>query len=521
MASSSSTTGSLRQLPSLSIPPSDIIPAKPAAVPGEVDYLTDLTDWEQRNATLQAHWNACMSGAQKTPSIHKDVFVLLLSWAPACDDMSVAGEVKSVGDLFEDMYHYKVSRFLIDSSKKAKPQAQVNKAVADFVEGFDGPDSLFIIYYAGHGDRGKAHGELKLSARRRRRNQQESEWDHIVWNRTEHILKDTQSDVLVIFDCCYANDLGRGGPLNPRSFEYLAASSEPVTRSPGPTSFTSALIWALKKLATPDPQLPVPPSQTVPIFTTSKLAAMICNAPQFPPGQKPSLNDRGTETYQRIVLSPLPELCMRDNTSSSAKVEDNPGGTWPTDPTDCLTLELSFREMQDEATIKKLADHFTKFMKFDNTSLCRVRWEGISPFRPADQLRKAVHLVMKRKRGASNLSHSESKTDRLSPRISLEAPNGMVTPLSLTDTILRSPIESAPPTPTENMPLLPQHPQRSQSVDCRKKGFISRSVSFVRRIIYAETYTADQGRVAQGKGFASFWSGILGFLRRGLSLRSR
>lgn len=58
--------------------------------------------------------------------------------------------------------------------------------------------------------------------RRRRQNKSEGyheskEWDYIIWNHVESNLKTTRADVFLIFDCCYANDLGRGAIFNSRS----------------------------------------------------------------------------------------------------------------------------------------------------------------------------------------------------------------------------------------------------------------------------------------------------------------
>ena len=65
--------------------------------------------------------------------------------------------------MFKNLYHYNVSNFLIDSRKTTSPQVQVNFEVAKFVHDNDQQDSLFIVYYAGHGSPGKSPGELKMS----------------------------------------------------------------------------------------------------------------------------------------------------------------------------------------------------------------------------------------------------------------------------------------------------------------------------------------------------------------------
>jgi hypothetical protein len=57
-----------------------------------------------------------------------------------------------------------VESVLIDSRQNVLPQAQANHAVADFVVKNDADDTLFIVYYAGHGSPGKARGDLNMSA---------------------------------------------------------------------------------------------------------------------------------------------------------------------------------------------------------------------------------------------------------------------------------------------------------------------------------------------------------------------
>jgi len=56
-----------------------------------------------------------------------------------------------------------VEIFLVDSRKTTLPQAQANLAVASFVAKNDGEDTLFIVYYAGHGSPGQSRGDLKIS----------------------------------------------------------------------------------------------------------------------------------------------------------------------------------------------------------------------------------------------------------------------------------------------------------------------------------------------------------------------
>jgi len=71
--------------------------------------------------------------------------------------------VKLLAAVFEDIYHYNVTNVVIDGGISKLPQIQMNMAVAQFVDANDKDDTLFIVYYAGHGSPGKNIGDLRLS----------------------------------------------------------------------------------------------------------------------------------------------------------------------------------------------------------------------------------------------------------------------------------------------------------------------------------------------------------------------
>lgn len=61
------------------------------------------------------------------------------------------------------------------------------------------------------------------------------------------VLKESDIDILLVLDCCYAAQSGRG--RNRTGFEVLAAAAMGVkTREPGPTSFTSVFVEEAKKV---------------------------------------------------------------------------------------------------------------------------------------------------------------------------------------------------------------------------------------------------------------------------------
>jgi len=211
-----------------------------------------------------------------------------------------------------------------------------------------------------------------------------------------------------------------------RSFEYLAASTTNYTRSPGNESFTSALIWALERLAQ-KPSRAGP--QATPMFTTSKLAKMICDAPGFPSDQKPSLTTRDVDAWQHIILAPLP----REGLSASVPTpsaengeedEEEDEGDKPVPQS--LSLTFHFKQKQDEADLKKLADHLKKFMKLDNASLHKVHWGGLwGGWRPhpGHRFREIVGRVMAHAHSPvsrlkdSTFPSSSGQSDRLYPQV--------------------------------------------------------------------------------------------------------
>lgn len=69
-----------------------------------------------------------------------------------------------------------------------------------------------------------------------------------MWNNAEQCLRETQSDILVVFDCCDAGAL-HGRYRGQYPFEFLGACEKGEEAPwPGDRSFTSAMIWALREL---------------------------------------------------------------------------------------------------------------------------------------------------------------------------------------------------------------------------------------------------------------------------------
>lgn len=103
----------------------------------------------------------------------------------------------------------------------------------------------------------------------------------IEWSLVEGVLSKTKADVLEIFDCCHAGLLCAPAEQTrslTRSFEILTACAHNQrTPTPGPHSFTTALVWALKELARSEG------------FFTNQLNAKIREYPDFSRNQQPQL----------------------------------------------------------------------------------------------------------------------------------------------------------------------------------------------------------------------------------------
>ncbi|KAK5733770.1 hypothetical protein LTR17_009474 [Elasticomyces elasticus] len=229
---------------------------------------------------------------------HAKTAVLLLSWAPEVDDLGVQSEMRELKSVFEDVYGFNVHEKTLNLQTKAQHQA--SQILADFVHAEDAEQGLLIIYYAGHGYPSEASesGELNMIGSRAppstiEHARQEFQKDpSIMWSTVSQPIGNADADVLLIFDCCHAGQLARPFSRNPQStYEFLGACSENnITPRPGPTSFTTALTWALRQLGKEDRA-----------FNTAELQCKLCRHQAFPKKQIPVLQP--LRPGEHIVIS--------------------------------------------------------------------------------------------------------------------------------------------------------------------------------------------------------------------------
>ncbi|KAL8724919.1 MAG: hypothetical protein Q9181_006619 [Wetmoreana brouardii] len=117
----------------------------------------------QDDSEYQLLWTNIMNkGNYKHSENYKSVKVLLLRWADDCDDMTSKHEVDLLKDVLGQEFHYQTEVKCLKNNNQGRLQVQVNAIVAKFVNKYDEPNILLMVYYAGHGMPGKNHGDLVL-----------------------------------------------------------------------------------------------------------------------------------------------------------------------------------------------------------------------------------------------------------------------------------------------------------------------------------------------------------------------
>ena len=142
----------------------------PLTIKPAMNLLQDLSivhyesEDEKEDSDWQLLWNRIMDeGKYKTSSTYKKVEVLVLCWETQSSDLpAIKKEVQDLQAIFENRFNYHTEINYLNTTAEHKLQIRVNKMVAAFVDEHDGPDTLLIVYYAGHGRPGAEYGDLEL-----------------------------------------------------------------------------------------------------------------------------------------------------------------------------------------------------------------------------------------------------------------------------------------------------------------------------------------------------------------------
>lgn len=189
-------------------------------------------------------------------------------------------------------------------------------------------------------------------------------------------MQETRADVFLIFDCCYAGNASRSTGFTTRSFEFLAATSAgDTTRGPGPESFTSGLIWALRQYAKEGRR-----------FTTSELTNKIKKSPGFPEKQVPTLCERNAASIERIILAPLSE----DGTLTENQAPQTPPPTPLPDTREILSLKFVLDRYPEQEDVAKLAKGLKNMVQIQDLLVHHVIWGGIHSDSPPSVVLEAI-----------------------------------------------------------------------------------------------------------------------------------
>lgn len=238
----------------------------------------------------------------------------------------------------------------------------------------------------------------------------------LVWNKAEERLQGKEADILLIFDCCHAGLLRTDRGYH--TFEFLGACEKgETTPPPGYTSFTRALIWALKEMVEEDTGS----------FSTLQLKNKISKYEHFATDKKQHVS-----LFLRERITNRRHVFITPKTSTSSSVPNSFQAEKTTDhstPGEWLDFRLYFNRYQSLEDVHKLADDFNEFVTDHGAQgLHEVELENKSsriPLFTRDRWRWAVNTV--RRRAASLLRPLMNPTEIVAASTSVALVPGITT----------------------------------------------------------------------------------------------
>lgn len=368
--------------------------------------MSSHDELEELNSKLNIAWDEVMSqGTYATSTNYQKVEVLLLFHDDEQDDLRVKPEIDELSKVFEEEYHFGVECKPIKKEQnfEKRSQAQVNAIVAQWAYEKDGPHTLLIVYFAGHGTPSE-NGELRLTGRNVTPNDIDINYNEIVWDNTEKNLHYLIADVLQIFDCCFAGAFPKTCHNYSQTIEFLAAcDKDETTPSPGKESFTSALVWALKAFKVKGGRFSV--SDLVNKIKEHRLCFENKNTPAA--HRLAVKRDR-----RRILLHPL----------EKTKAVPEKGATTTKIPLPSaekeyiMKLEFAFQGQPNEWIVRRLGEELNKIVLVHDLALSRIQWGSISAgvfLTAARKFQQLGHTIRKRPREVTTEVFQEPAMKRL------------------------------------------------------------------------------------------------------------
>ncbi|KFY76045.1 hypothetical protein V499_04130 [Pseudogymnoascus sp. VKM F-103] len=156
--------------------------------------------------------------------------VLLISWVD--DDLGVLRELQDLETVFTNSFNYDVETWGIPRDKS---QRRLQERVTQFVNDYEGNDSLLILYYAGHAIR--ANGGPVWTARQNPNPKMSAESIPV-----QVLLAECDSDALLLYDCCFATPIPASGNTCGVTEAIAACGFHETAPGVGEDSFTNALV---------------------------------------------------------------------------------------------------------------------------------------------------------------------------------------------------------------------------------------------------------------------------------------
>ena len=197
---------------------------------------------------FQANVNAALEKLPPQYQKYDRVLVLLVYWEES-DVPSLNEAALELKALFEYDYGFEVDTHVLKNGNgetNREIHREFSKKLNQTIEAIDSEEknNLFILYYAGHGAMLKRKGKPD----ERVWQPEESSSSHLPWKEFQRDLRKICSDILFLFDCCYASGMIDDDEEWERRCEILCASgAREKASATRKRSFTRAIVQELSK----------------------------------------------------------------------------------------------------------------------------------------------------------------------------------------------------------------------------------------------------------------------------------
>jgi hypothetical protein len=175
-----------------------------------------------------------------------------------------------------------------------------------------------------------------------------------------------RADFLLIFDCCFAGKLAgfhSRKDFSKTNFDFLGASGpNQLAEVPGETSFTFALIRALRELANEPAG-----------FTTPELFNKILECPTFPKEEQTPCMLSKKNCVEKLLLAPLP----KNEVLPATMTVESKGDPKPTSLDYCLRLDFLLPRLPSDEEMGEMCDGFKGLIHEKRLMAQKIVWNTL------------------------------------------------------------------------------------------------------------------------------------------------